>query len=157
MSNELLVKVYKVGFGDCIYVQIPDDGDVFTMLIDCGTSGSADPLEDAVDDIRKMLPTLNGAERRLDLLVVTHPHADHIKGFDPRWFKEIQDRTHLAACLHEPYASRSETDPRLPAHGRTQCAGSHEPRRASAGFGSAVAIGKERVESQQRRSLGCPA
>lgn len=90
MDDNLLVKIYSVGFGDCIFVQIPDDGNCFTMLIDCGTSGSADPVKAAVDDVREMLPRLKEGDRRLDLLVVTHPHADHIKGFDPKWFKKIK-------------------------------------------------------------------
>ena len=90
MDNDLLVKLYRVGFGDCIYVQIPDGGTCFTMLIDCGTSGSADPLEAAIDDVRTMLSHLEADNGRLDLLVVTHPHADHIKGFNPEWFKKIK-------------------------------------------------------------------
>jgi beta-lactamase superfamily II metal-dependent hydrolase len=90
MDDHLLVKIYRVGFGDCIYVQIPDNEDTFTMLIDCGTSGPADPLEEAVTDICNMLPRLKGHDRRLDLMVVTHPHADHIKGFNPKWFKKIK-------------------------------------------------------------------
>ncbi len=56
MDDDLLVRTYDVGFGDCIYVQIPDGKDSFHMLIDCGTSDPAERLEAAVDDVRADLP-----------------------------------------------------------------------------------------------------
>jgi beta-lactamase superfamily II metal-dependent hydrolase len=95
MDDKLLVRVYDVGFGDCIFVRIPDGDGHFCALIDCGTSASANPkknsaLKNALDDALSMLPVDDEGKRRLDLLVATHPHADHIKGFDAKWFKDVK-------------------------------------------------------------------
>ncbi len=90
MEDKLLVRIYSVGFGECIYVRIPDNGGHFHMLIDCGTSAAADTLKPVVDDVRSMLTRDQDGKAHLDLLVATHPHADHIKGFDPEWFEDVQ-------------------------------------------------------------------
>lgn len=91
MDDELLVRVYNVGLGDCIYVRVPDNGEHRHILIDCGTiSGDADPLQNALDDLHdNWLPADESGRRQLDLLVVTHPHQDHIAGFRLDWFEGI--------------------------------------------------------------------
>lgn len=93
MNENLLVRCYDVGFGDCVFIRIPDKESYYHVLIDCGSSGPAEPkLKEALNDIRKTLKNDDGSMKPLDLLVISHPHADHIKGFNPAWFKDIKIR-----------------------------------------------------------------
>lgn len=87
MNEELLVRVYQVGCGDCIFLRIPDGDRPRHILIDCGNffGDSVSLLRNAVANVIELLndPDLPDAQQgRLDLLVATHQHWDHLKGFE---------------------------------------------------------------------------
>jgi len=62
------ISFLDVGQGDSIFVRTPDD---YTMLIDGG------PDTKVLEQIGETLPLYT---RTIDLLVLTHPHADHVNG-----------------------------------------------------------------------------
>lgn len=97
MTEPLVVRVFNVAVGDCIYVGVPDGAEKFHILVDCGTRGGKTSLTAAIDEIKKWLPPARDRrkgcsrdDRWLDLLVVTHPDSDHINGFDMQRFKDLR-------------------------------------------------------------------
>jgi hypothetical protein len=116
MADKLLVRAYNVGVGDCIYCRIPkairrgNKNEDFHILIDCGSKGSADPLAEAIELLKEMLPDAPGGKKRIDLLVASHEHEDHIKGLDPEVLEGIKIENiwmNVAMDENHPQAGRS--------------------------------------------------
>ncbi|MCB9831397.1 MAG: hypothetical protein H6807_02910 [Planctomycetes bacterium] len=82
------IRSYKVGFGDCFLVSIPDGSKRKHMLIDFGNApgkaGSNDDFPAIAADIERE------TGGHLDLVVMTHEHLDDMEGF--RSQKRIFDR-----------------------------------------------------------------
>jgi beta-lactamase superfamily II metal-dependent hydrolase len=70
--------MYKMGTGDCFTVKFLKGGKVsFKMMIDCGCwSGTKERLEPFLEELKQ------DVEGKLDVLVVTHEHKDHVLGFE---------------------------------------------------------------------------
>lgn len=92
MADKLLIRMFDVGLGDCIYCRIPgahEKGGDFHILIDCGSLSGMDYLEAAVTGLKTLLPDTPDGKKRLDLLVVTHQHKDHMAGFGADLWKDF--------------------------------------------------------------------
>ena len=66
--------MYRVGFGDCFLVTLPGKRHI---LVDCGVHANGDigTLDRVLADISRV------TRRRLDLVIASHPHEDHVNGF----------------------------------------------------------------------------
>jgi hypothetical protein len=79
------VRMYRQGLGDCFLLTFPRESKhPFHMLIDCGALGRDKQfMTGIVEHIRDTVRADNGGGKaRLDLVVATHEHKDHLSGFN---------------------------------------------------------------------------
>jgi glyoxylase-like metal-dependent hydrolase (beta-lactamase superfamily II) len=73
------VRMYRQGLGDCFLLSFPKGRGESHVLIDCGvlkgTEGASDRITRAAHSI------FDATGGRLDALVVSHQHWDHVSGF----------------------------------------------------------------------------
>ncbi len=72
------IRMYRQGLGDCFLVTFDDGTAAKHILIDCGTLG-ATTTDVRMSDVAHDIASATGG--RLDLLVATHEHKDHVSGF----------------------------------------------------------------------------
>jgi beta-lactamase superfamily II metal-dependent hydrolase len=76
-DSSIRIRCYNVGFGDCLLVTFQDSQSTWNMLIDFGnapTNRNA-VFEAIAEDIKRE------TQGKLDVVVVTHEHLDHLEGF----------------------------------------------------------------------------
>lgn len=84
-DQRLYLKVYDVGQGDALFIKAPSGKQV---LVDGGPNGRV------VEELSADLPFF---DRDLDLVVLTHPHADHLVGLI-----EVLKRYQVKRALFNP-------------------------------------------------------
>ncbi|HVR28139.1 MAG TPA: hypothetical protein VMS86_01280 [Thermoanaerobaculia bacterium] len=78
-DSGVTVRMYRQGHGDCFLLAFrKSDGDPLYMLVDCGYKPGSKvhaSIQEIVDDIHQ------STGGRLDLVLITHEHQDHVNGF----------------------------------------------------------------------------
>ncbi|HEY0553561.1 MAG TPA: MBL fold metallo-hydrolase, partial [Thermoanaerobaculia bacterium] len=75
------VRMYRQGLGDCFLLAFATGAErPFYMLIDCGVLLGTPDGGDRMRQVAASLRDSTGG--RIDVLVATHQHWDHLSGFD---------------------------------------------------------------------------
>jgi hypothetical protein len=78
--KQVRVRMYRTGgIGDCFLLSFPGSRAMTHMLIDCGILKGTEEGSSRMQAVVKKIIEATGG--RLDVLVVTHEHWDHISGF----------------------------------------------------------------------------
>ncbi len=91
MARSISVRMYNVGFGDAFLVAIPEAEGVRRILFDCGSIAA--PQGRAMSDVvERIVRDVTGADGvpRIDVVVATHRHKDHVSGFDAAVWANVQ-------------------------------------------------------------------
>lgn len=90
-SGFVTVRMYNVGFGDSFLLTFPGSPPR-KVLVDCG-SHNAGPGPLPIDDVAaRIVEDVTGADGvpRIDVVVATHRHRDHVSGFVSAVWKDVR-------------------------------------------------------------------
>ena len=106
MPYRAKVRMYRQGLGDCFLIFLKrSDGSDYKILIDCGVIlGTSDPttiMTRVVDNI------VTDTQSKVDLLIATHEHWDHLSGFiqAAEFFKRLNVGQVWLAWTEDPHDS----------------------------------------------------
>jgi competence protein ComEC len=98
--SELKIIFADVGQGDCTLLQLPDGRNMLVDIFRCKDHGI--DIFKLLDDV---LPDGSDGKKKLDILVVTHAHDDHITGL-----AELYDRYEVEWLWVPQYETRKQLD-----------------------------------------------
>jgi beta-lactamase superfamily II metal-dependent hydrolase len=78
-STRVRIRMYRQGIGDCFLLTFYGEGEPRHILIDCGVIYGTPRGKDTIRRVAKNIKAETG--NRLEALVATHEHWDHVSGF----------------------------------------------------------------------------
>lgn len=87
-AREISVRMYNVGFGDAFLVKIPRGKGELRILFDCGSIEASKKGGKMSNIVQKIISDVTDSDgvARIDVVVATHRHKDHVSGFaDDAW------------------------------------------------------------------------
>lgn len=92
-KSSVIVRMYKVGMGDSFLLMFPEvKGRRPKVLVDCGyhtSSVNPPPMKDVVARIIEDVTDEKGVPR-IDVVVATHRHQDHVRGFENQAWADVE-------------------------------------------------------------------
>jgi beta-lactamase superfamily II metal-dependent hydrolase len=90
MSDPIRIRMYNVGFGDCFLLFLPTDAGIRKVLIDCGTiKQNKHPIAKIAKQVIADITDQDDVPR-IDVLILSHRHKDHLSGFDADAWSKVQ-------------------------------------------------------------------
>ena len=95
--RELIVRMYRHGLGDCFLLALPTDNPDHPkyLLIDCGIHARETEGKNRMQQVLENIVAATGS--RLDVVVATHEHADHLSGFVQKDSPFLKDSLEVGA------------------------------------------------------------
>ncbi len=90
IEREIAIRMYNVGFGDAFLLLLPSPDGPKKVLIDCGSlARGPHDMSAIVEQIIQDSADEDGVPR-IDVVVATHRHRDHISGFANRAWSAVE-------------------------------------------------------------------
>jgi beta-lactamase superfamily II metal-dependent hydrolase len=93
-ARTIKVRMYNVGFGDAFLVKIPDGKQERRILFDCGSIESSSAGGSMSKIVKRIIADVTDDDgvARIDVVVATHRHKDHVSGFANDAWNQVQVR-----------------------------------------------------------------
>lgn len=89
-KQSVTVRMYNVGFGDAFLLLFPGQDRPRRVLIDCGMHSMGPGPRQMKEVVKQIVKDTTDADQksRIDVVIATHRHRDHVSGFgQPLWNK----------------------------------------------------------------------
>lgn len=89
------VRMYNVGFGDAFLLIFPDKDLPRRVLVDCGVHSMGPGPRKMKEVVQQIVADTTDADKksRIDVVVCTHRHQDHVSGFSQQFSAMVSTRS----------------------------------------------------------------